>query len=316
MRKKNWVHLFIALVLYIPLFFLQNSIDYSKKVEDLESGLLLMPGQMAGSLVLSGFKGLAADLLWLNVEEYWHSGQHYKMLPILDAVAWLQPTYATVWAVGGWHMAYNIFAQIGTDESKMLEQFEKEKAKLKAGDLAKYQAAIDAAALSRQFSESGGLLWKDGMAEPRLPEYVKRIDRAEAALSQLASSEAKSPLVNLAGVLLSVPKGQLFWYQQGVRFLKRGVGYNPNKYDVYFELGWTFYHKGKDYPNAVRYLQKAAKHPHPDYVDDVLAHAYEKSGQIKEAITQWEYVKVHAPTFASIADRMIKDLKKKGSATP
>ena len=123
--KKNWVNLFIALLLYIPLGFLQVSIDYTRKLEELESGLLLMPGQMAGSLILSGFKGLAADLLWLNIENYWHTGQHYKMLPLFEAVAWLQPHYITVWGVGGWHMSYNIFAEVRGRESNLSKMYEK-----------------------------------------------------------------------------------------------------------------------------------------------------------------------------------------------
>ncbi len=313
MRSKNWIRLFIALILFIPLHFLQVSIDYSKKLEDLESGLLLMPGQMAGSLVLSGFKGLAADLLWLNVEEYWHSGQHYKMLPILDAVAWLQPTYTTVWAVGGWHMAYNIFVGVASDETKMLEAFDKEKAKLSAADQAAFRPAAEAVATAKAIGEELG---SRGMAEKILPQYVARISREEKALEDLEKSKGKSQLLGLANALLAIPRGKLFWYQQGIQFLKRGASYNSNKYDIYFELGWTYYHKGKDYPNAVRYFEKAVKHPHPDYVDDVLAHAYEKNGQIQRSLEQWEYVRLHAPTFAGIAERMIKDLKSKGKATP
>lgn len=226
MIRRNWIFLWIALFLYVPLGVLQVSIDYSKKLEDLESGLLLLPGQMAGSLVLVGFKGIAADLLWLNVENYWHSGQHYKLLPILESIVWLQPKHILVWSVGGWIMSYNCAAQA-----------------------------------------------KD-------------------------------------------PKEKKYWYNQGVKFLKKGILYNPDNYDLYFELGWTYYYKGKDYANAVRYFQKAVKYPHPEYVDDVLAHAYEKNGQINKAIQQWEYVKEHNKGFRKIAIRALRDLKTKGKFSP
>jgi len=226
MKRRNWVNLFIAVLLYIPLGFIQVSIDYNRKLEDLEMGLLLMPGQIAGSLVMSGFKGLAADLLWLNMENIWHSGQHYKMLPLLDSISFLQPRYVTVWAVGGWHMAYNVYAAVED------------------------------------------------------------------------------------------PKEKQFWYNQGVKFLKKGVSHNRDKYDLYFELGWTYYHKGKDYSNAVRYFERAVKFPHPDVIDDVLAHAYEKNGQIKKAIKQWEYVRDHCGSFKNIALRALRELKTKGKFTP
>ena len=115
-KKFNRILLFIAILLYIPLSILQiKIINPRKAMENLESRILLMPGQMAGSLVLSGFKGIAADLLWLNIEDFWHKGQHYKMLPLFDAVSWLQPEYVSVWAIGGWHMSYNIFHVITED---------------------------------------------------------------------------------------------------------------------------------------------------------------------------------------------------------
>lgn len=224
MKTKNWINLFIAVLLYIPLGFLQVHIDYRRKLEDLEARLMLMPGQVAGSLVLSGFRGVAADLLWLNIEDLWHKGHTHKLLPLFDSVAWLQPKYITVWAVGGWHMAYNIYAAVEDPEEKQ------------------------------------------------------------------------------------------FWYQQGVDFLKKGIAYNSEKYDLYFELGWTYYHKGEDYPNAVRYLENAAKFPGPDYVQSLLAHAYELNGQVDKAVEQW--TKVLDTTFAPIARRALKAINKDGAFTP
>ncbi|MCX7704958.1 MAG: hypothetical protein N2115_01705, partial [bacterium] len=106
MRKKGYRYFLIIIVLFVGIHLVQVQIDYRKKLENLESALVLMPGQMAGSLVLGGFKGLAADLLWLQMESYWHSGQHFKILPMLEAIAWLQPSYILVWTIGGWHMAY------------------------------------------------------------------------------------------------------------------------------------------------------------------------------------------------------------------
>ncbi|MCM8768295.1 MAG: hypothetical protein NC911_01215 [Candidatus Omnitrophica bacterium] len=311
--KKNWVNLFVAILLFIPLRFLQVSIDYHKKLEDLETGVLLMPGQMAGSLVLSGFKGLAADLLWLNVEEYWHSGQHYKMLPLLEAVAWLQPTYVTVWAVGGWHMAYNIYVQAGQDEGKISEQLEKIQKDWSPSEQEKYRAISEAVKANKTILEQ---LDKKGKTEELVRGYLASLEKHETKITALAEKESGNKAVELVNTLLAIPRNKIFWYQQGVQFLKKGITYNPDKYDLYFELGWTYYHKGMDYPNAVKYLEKAIKHPHPDYVDDVLAHAYEKNGQIDKAIAQWEYLMKIAPSFKGIAERMIHDLKTKGKATP
>ncbi len=305
--KKNWVHLFIALLLYLPLGFLQVSIDYQRKLEDLESGLLLMPGQMAGSLVLSGFKGLAADLLWLNIENYWHSGQHYKMLPLFEAVSWLQPHYITVWAVGGWHMSYNIFAEVGDREDKFKEELEKITEKLSDEKKKKLEIPLKIAEEIHKLKKKMG---KKGIPEDKIPEIIGILNRYESILENFPDREKYASIVNIVKDMVNVPREQIFWYKSGIKFLKKGIAYNPDKYDLYFELGWTYYHKGRDYKNAVRYLERAIKFPHPEYVDDVLAHAYEKNGQIDNAIKQWK--KLLNSGFKDIAERAIHSLKTTG----
>ncbi|MCL5674634.1 MAG: hypothetical protein M1501_02665 [Candidatus Omnitrophica bacterium] len=223
MKQKIWPILLLALLLFIPLGFIQNQINYETIAYDLQTNLLLMPGE-AGDMVLAGFKGIAADLLWINVENYWHTGQHFKMIPLFNMVTYLQPHWILAWSLGGWHMAYNVAADVKTVQ------------------------------------------------------------------------------------------GKYYWYQQGVQYLKRGVSYNPNKYDLYFELGWTYYNKGLDYSNSVRFLKQAVMYPCPSYVRDVLAHAYEKNGEINKAMEEWQ--KLLKTDFKGVAKRMIYDLKTRGWATP
>lgn len=309
-NNKNWVFLFIALLLYIPLGFLQVSIDYNKKLEDLESGLLLMPGQIAGSLVLSGFKGMAADLLWLNIENYWHTGQHYKMLPLLESIAWLQPHYITVWAVGGWHMSYNIFAEVKSN--KLVKTYKERVKKLSEKDKKSLKELI--AIGDRLIYLIEELSLKIGMEEDKIPELLAELNNYEYFLSKYKEDDKNKFFVESLKKFVGIVNEMLYWYKQGVEFLKKGVAYNPDRYDLYFELGWTYYHKGKDYKNAVRYLKKAVKFPHPEYVDDVLAHAYEKNGQKDLALKQWE--KLLNTSFKNIAERAIRELKTKGKFTP
>jgi tetratricopeptide (TPR) repeat protein len=218
--KKNKINLYMAVFLFIPIFFLQKNIDDTRKKEGLNNEMvIIMPGQVAGSLILSGFKGIASDMLWLNIDKYWHQGHHYKMLPLFQTAAWLQPEYVTTWSVGSWHMAYNIAAGCNNAEKKK------------------------------------------------------------------------------------------FWYKNAVEFLQQGIAYNPKKYDLYFELGWIYLKKGRDFPNAVKYLEKAIQFPHPGFVNDVLAHAYEKNGQKKQALIQWEHIKENYPELKIVAEKAIKKLK-------
>ncbi len=210
-------------ILLIGISFLQKSIDLQRKVEDLEARLLLMPGEIAGSLILAGFRGIGADLLWLQVHHCWHSGQHYRMLPLFNAITFLQPHFITPWAVGGWHMAYNIYVMMKTEEEKN------------------------------------------------------------------------------------------YWLQTGLDFLKKGIEYNPNRYDLYFELGWTYYHKAKNYHKAIVYFEKAIKFPHPNYVDSCLAHAYAKNGEIDKSIKHWEHIRDRSPGFNKVAVRILHNLKTYGA---
>ncbi len=313
-RKKNRIILLIALFLYIPLGLLQVNIDYMRKVEDLEGRMLLMPGQVAGSLVLGGFRGIAADLLWLNVEDFWHKGQHYKMLPLLDSVSWLQPQYITVWAIGGWHMAYNIFANVGGTSANTEKTFEEqfnalpEQEQKKAQPLKKISKDIAALKENLQGYNS------EGMPEDNIPSILAKLDGYDAALAELHKNNSIQTVVETVQSLASVPREQLFWYRKGIDFLKRGLTYNREKYDLYFELGWTYYHKGMDYANAARYLERAVKFPHPDYVDSVLAHSFELNGEVDKALAQWE--KQLNTGFHSIAKRAVRAIKKDGAFTP
>ena len=209
-------------VLLIGISFLQRSIELQRKVENLEARLLLMPGEIAGSLILAGFRGIGADLLWLQVHHCWHSGQHYRMLSLFHSITFLQPHFITPWTVGGWHMAYNIYVSMKTKEKKNQ------------------------------------------------------------------------------------------WLQAGLDFLKDGIKHNPNRYDLYFELAWTYYHKAKDYKNSIVYFEKAVKFPHPDYVDNCLAHAYAKNGEIEKSIKQWEYVRDHTG-FEKVSARILHNLKTYGT---
>jgi len=84
------------------------------------------------------------------------------------------------------------------------------------------------------------------------------------------------------------PEEKSKWLQAGIRFLKEGIQNNPDRYELYFELGWTYYFKVNDYPSAIRYLKRAVRFRHPQFVDHVLAHAYEKNGDLNSALDIWK----------------------------
>ncbi|PQV64975.1 hypothetical protein B1R32_103245 [Abditibacterium utsteinense] len=64
----------------------------------------------------SGFKSQVANLLWMKSDEYWHQGLFTRQVPIMEAVVTLDPQFVDAWSTAGWHWAYNIYADIPTNE--------------------------------------------------------------------------------------------------------------------------------------------------------------------------------------------------------
>ena len=100
-----------------------------------------------------------------------------------------------------------------------------------------------------------------------------------------------------------------------VQLLKEGIAKNPDRWDLYFELGWVHYNrKLEDFDNSLKYIKEATKHdgydsntgkriPRPEFVDRMLAHAYEASGDFDGAIRQWEVTRVRTELLLKDRDR-------------
>ncbi|MBI4831806.1 MAG: hypothetical protein HY801_09695 [Candidatus Lindowbacteria bacterium] len=71
-----------------------------------------------GALVL-GFRKLVADLLWLKVDQYWHLGMVQRMLPTMETVVALDPHFIEAYALGAWHLAYNVTVMFHSMDEKM-----------------------------------------------------------------------------------------------------------------------------------------------------------------------------------------------------
>jgi tetratricopeptide (TPR) repeat protein len=173
---------------------------------------------MVSSVILGGFRGVAADILWLRTDMYFHMGQWYKVLPLYRTITFLQPHFIQAWSVAGWHMAYNIYHE-ARDEDK------------------------------------------------------------------------------------------LKWLEAGLDFLKEGIINNPGRYELYFETGWTYFHKAQNYDEAIKYFRRAIRFPHPDYVDRMIAHAFLKKGDSQGAYEEWKRIVKLYPQ-----DRLSQDWLKKVKA--
>ncbi len=97
--------------------------------------------------------------------------------------------------------------------------------------------------------------------------------------------------------------------------LKEGIRANPNRWDLYFELGWTLYNrKMEDYENAIKYIGEACKYdgvdintgavqPRPEFVDRMLAYMLERAGDYEGTIKQWEKARARAVRLQKAQDR-------------
>lgn len=73
-----------------------------------------------------------------------------------------------------------------------------------------------------------------------------------------------------------------------LKFLEEGIENNPNVWDLYFEMGWMYFHKIQDPVSAVYWLKKANEFP--DVVParrHILAHAQFKAGMFNDAVATW-----------------------------
>ena len=91
------------------------------------------------------------------------------------------------------------------------------------------------------------------------------------------------------------------WHQKAREFLERGIENIPNKYDLYFAMGWLYYEKlSKDCDEppcrdalcrATEYFGKAATFREaPQFVPRVYARALEKCGDRSAAYEEWKHL--------------------------
>lgn len=92
------------------------------------------------------------------------------------------------------------------------------------------------------------------------------------------------------------PKVQAQMLETGVDVLKEGISWNPDRYDLYFELGWTYFDKIRDYEEAARWLGAAIRFEHPEYVERLIAHGYERLPDIPKALQWYDYCLKRRPS--------------------
>ena len=69
------------------------------------------PASSTMTLILLGFRGIAANLLWLEAIDHQKHKNWAQLRANVDSIVLLQPHFLKVWDFQGWNLAYNVSAQ-------------------------------------------------------------------------------------------------------------------------------------------------------------------------------------------------------------
>lgn len=59
-----------------------------------------------------GFRKIAANLLWIEVDRNYRVGQVHRVIPMMKTVTALDPNFVDAYLIGAWHLAYNVTAKM------------------------------------------------------------------------------------------------------------------------------------------------------------------------------------------------------------
>jgi hypothetical protein len=123
-RQRKLVYLAVIVILLIPIIWLgrptsgtgatrdQGKLAQLRTRYDLGENQLgqVDPTSAAMNLVLLGFRGIAADLMWSQADENEMTKNWAELRANVDTIIMLQPHFVRVWQFQGWNLAYNVSA--------------------------------------------------------------------------------------------------------------------------------------------------------------------------------------------------------------
>ncbi|MCH8866802.1 MAG: transposase [Proteobacteria bacterium] len=92
---------FLKLVRQRKLSYARD-IDYVKMIE----------GEVGMFQMFLGFRKVAANFVWLEVDRLWHQGTIHRMIPLMKTCVLLDPQFIDAYLLGSWHLAYNVTAKM------------------------------------------------------------------------------------------------------------------------------------------------------------------------------------------------------------
>jgi len=91
---------------------------------------------------------------------------------------------------------------------------------------------------------------------------------------------------------------------RAIQVYQRGIRLNPNRYDLYYDLGFAYFNK-RQYEQALPYLEKAVQFANaPAFVWKTLAHCYERLERYQQSLQAWEKAKQLDPSDGAVDPNM------------
>jgi len=91
---------------------------------------------------------------------------------------------------------------------------------------------------------------------------------------------------------------------RAIQVYQRGIRLNPNRYDLYYDLGFAYFNK-RQYTQALPYLEKAVQFANaPAFVWKTLAHCYERLERYQQSLQAWEKAKQLDPSDGAVEPNM------------
>ena len=111
----------VMLCLLVALYVVQAGISARKVSEGImETDIFeaMTPETFATTVLLAGFRGILADMLWLRTIEMQDKQQYFELQALYELITRLQPDFEEVWHFAAWNLAYNIFYDAASLDEK------------------------------------------------------------------------------------------------------------------------------------------------------------------------------------------------------
>jgi len=102
----------------IPAASKVNQIKVEKDLGEAAIGQIDTGSFMMKLFLLGGFRGIVANYLWVQAEDYKKNHDWDRLKATVDLITKLQPHFLSIWTFQGWNLAYNVSVEWDAPEDK------------------------------------------------------------------------------------------------------------------------------------------------------------------------------------------------------